>query len=231
MWKNMLLMLRNWKLTFMQLGCPILFVFLLFLMGKIPKYGGPIGNQPPIDITKIPVCTPRTAKDRCFTFLFAPSNDSVAFDIVSSIAASQNLDLYLAANTSLDDIPNGAIVGMDSFAEMQAFIIKYQNFTQSALLFNTTDPLGDFDSLCLPSPSPSPSPSSSNLLSYRDTWQVKYELWFNSTCTNVLLNPSVDLSVYTLPVPQCPDIRPQLQLATDCAIAKYLLGNATQNVR
>jgi len=61
--------------------------------------------------------------------------------------------------------------------------------------------------------------------------QVKYEIWYNSTCTNVLLNPSVDLSVYTSPVPQCPDIRPQLQLATDCAVMKYLLGNSTANVR
>lgn len=221
LWKNALLTLRNWKLTAMQLGCPVLFILLLFLMGMVPKYGGPIGEQPEVDISRVPMCTPRGDKSQCFSFMFGPANNSAAYEIASLVAAANGFPVYVLNDTDINtthfqDIPNGAVVGMNSFLELQNFIIRHQNFTQSVLYFNSTQGDGT-------------APPTDE--EYRSGWHVKYELWYNSTCTNPLINPSTDFSSFTSPVPFCPDIRPQLQLAVDCAITEYLLDGATQTVQ
>ena len=360
LWKNGILAIRNRKLTCMQLIFPIVFIFLLFLLGLVPKYGGPVGNQPQMNATQVPFCIPRGKGTKCFSFMFGPSNDTVVQDIVGRVANANGFgDLFYLNDINdpeIDSIPSGSVVGMKTWQELQDFLIQHQNFTQAVLFFNTTDQNDDSDSdgltaafenrvetffqqpqqpqeghkdvdvfrhySKLMNPSDSrlsssrlsssrpfslsqstttptiskkksgsfnqavrrSSPLSSSLLSslsdsfdqftgfltingmslpppfsqdfqkrpiraipslntlydeedtneplnYRSTWNVKYELWFNSTCTNLLYNPSIDGSSYTSPIPTCPDIRPQLQFSADCAIIEYLLGDsATEGV-
>jgi len=222
--KNVILATRNWKLTAMQFGCPVLFILLLFLMGLVPQYGGPIGNQPQFDITSIPPCYPGKEFKTCFSFMFGPSDDPVAQQIINITAESQGLEVVYLDDFGgdINQVPINAVVGMKTFQELEEFILTHQNFTQSVVFFNHSV---DYDSDGLPMENEDDDPTIP--LDYRSTWNVSYEIWYNATCINALINPSIDLATYTDPVATCPDIRPQLQLAVDCAIFEYLLDNVT----
>eukprot|EP00211_Chloroparvula_japonica_P004797 CAMPEP_0119118978 /NCGR_PEP_ID=MMETSP1310-20130426/677_1 /TAXON_ID=464262 /ORGANISM="Genus nov. species nov., Strain RCC2339" /LENGTH=859 /DNA_ID=CAMNT_0007108387 /DNA_START=286 /DNA_END=2865 /DNA_ORIENTATION=- len=215
-------------------------------MGQVPQYAGPLGEQPVYSIGSVPPCVPRSDDAGCLSFVFAPVTDPEVLAIVENIATANEgvgpVVTFKGCNGTADDpdtYPQGAVVGFPDADCMSQFILSRQNYTQSALLFlpndyNATNATANGTSETgggFPPTRAGRRPASwlrqgptRRALDYAAEWAVTYELWYNSTCSNLLLTPSVDAEQIAAPIAACPDIRAQLQLATDCAIMEYLLG-------
>lgn len=138
--KNWWLMIKNWRLTLIQLGSPVIFVVVLFLLQLLYKH---VQN----DVDKFPVATPlgdvpkcvsQNHARPCMTILYTPGRGQFKeIDAIIDILARRNA-LTISNDTLSYDYPEELehdIYSIKNDTLMTQFIFKYPNLTQSGMPF------------------------------------------------------------------------------------------------
>eukprot|EP01114_Cavostelium_apophysatum_P009754 TRINITY_DN2300_c0_g1_i1.p1 TRINITY_DN2300_c0_g1~~TRINITY_DN2300_c0_g1_i1.p1 ORF type:complete len:1800 (+),score=493.64 TRINITY_DN2300_c0_g1_i1:225-5624(+) len=138
LWKNWRLSIRKMRATIVQILTPIIFIFALWVLQKSLE-----GNQlfydfydsvhSPEDerILDIPLCS-TGEQDFCYTFVYAPDNDSEVDEVVERIRLQNN-----------PVIPESSVRAFPNADAVDNFIFQNLNTTQGAYIFAFDGAPGD----------------------------------------------------------------------------------------
>ncbi len=160
--KNNALLIRNKASTLMQIGIGFLFMVLLSIINVglesdrvAEETFSATLHMPSAVISKLKRCTPSKGK-KCYTFAYAPNDNEIVDEIVSSIISSNDLlkstvdifeengddvtdvDLMVHSEGKVSAQPYGAI-GFKNSEDMQVWIFDNPNITNLAVTFKNMD--------------------------------------------------------------------------------------------
>jgi hypothetical protein len=136
--KNLLLQLRDWKISLIQLGAPIVFVLVMILFQSLPS-GYPVGDNPILPIPRIPKCVSYT-RPVCISLLYSPPGTET--DAIMSIVARrnhfkvgqiENYNFNVPLTESIPALPD--ILSVRDTSTGNTFILQHPNVTQIGKMF------------------------------------------------------------------------------------------------
>ncbi|EGG13873.1 ABC transporter A family protein [Cavenderia fasciculata] len=178
--KNLLVSIRSWVSTLVEILSPAFFILILLIISKSPSPMSSL-QRPAINYdSNIPICTPYV-QDNCVTLLYSPSNSTLVNELMQLLAEINSPQLNISTNIN----QTGAVVPMYSVDDMNDFIANNPNVTMAAVEFqsfpeNFTDTHHNDPILH----------KFSNLIMYNVLW--------NATCPN-FINPKTCID-YAVPV-------------------------------
>ncbi|KAN0033049.1 hypothetical protein ACTA71_011257 [Dictyostelium dimigraforme] len=185
--KNILVSIRSYFSTIIELLSPIAFVLIFFI---IYNYGSKVDYTPIIFEQSLPNCIV-SVENRCIDLIFSPMNSTCTVEIMKILAKNNNLNIYnYPTDTGL--IPdldktigfNGGIIAMDSLNSTQEFIIAHPNVTLAAV---------DFQNFPINFTINGMRPNDS-LIGLNDDYDLSFNVFLNLSSNNVFIQP-VDYSI------------------------------------
>ncbi|KAM9956639.1 hypothetical protein ACTFIR_003365 [Dictyostelium discoideum] len=204
--KNLLVSIRSYFSTGIEILSPIAFIIILFL---ISHFGS--GNENPIVIynQELPICK-SYGENRCFNIMFSPSNSPSAIAIMEMLGEINNNSIYSYPSDTgyLPDLNNtiglkGGLIMMNSIEDSFEFVLAHPNVTIAAVDF-----LSIPDGFQINGAPPKNEP-----LLNMDGNSLEFNVVVNTTCPNILAT--------------CPDY----SIAVTTAIEKAVITYYSQKIR
>eukprot|EP01133_Synstelium_polycarpum_P015461 gene15461-18344_t len=168
--KNVVVAIRAWTSTLIELSSPIFFMIILLVIAKAPSPLSALQRPAETYHGSLPICKPY-AENRCFTLVYAPSNITVINDLMAILAETNDPVLQV----SNDTMGIGNILPMDSIDDVMEFVKAHPNVTMGGLAFYG-----------MPANFPNAAPASASTFDIPEL--ISYDVLWNSTCPN-LFNP------------------------------------------
>eukprot|EP00761_Pharyngomonas_kirbyi_P004790 gb/GECH01004795.1/.p1 GENE.gb/GECH01004795.1/~~gb/GECH01004795.1/.p1 ORF type:complete len:886 (+),score=205.13 gb/GECH01004795.1/:1-2658(+) len=137
--KNILLQLRNWKTTLIQLLSPLFFVIVLFILQQIYVHDQKEQKEQPfVPVGDIPKCIGFNGKG-CYTLLYTPQNHPQFESVIHQLAKNNQPPLSISSDPLDPHDPlhfSHDIVPVENSTILVDFIKNNPNVTQSAVVFD-----------------------------------------------------------------------------------------------
>ncbi|GAM21697.1 hypothetical protein SAMD00019534_048720 [Acytostelium subglobosum LB1] len=184
--KNLVVSLRAWVSTVIELLSPVLFILILLIIAHSPSPMNALIPRPvdTYNSHELPLCTPYI-EDRCYTLMYTPS-DSPLINELMSILGSTNIP-PLEVNGNMSNYYG--IIAMDTVEDIYQFVQDHPNVTMGGIEFKSmpqnfsihypTDPI-------------------INKFTYQNESLIRYNHLWNSTCPNYV-DPFACID-YTVPI-------------------------------
>ncbi|KAK5583692.1 hypothetical protein RB653_005290 [Dictyostelium firmibasis] len=197
--KNLLVSIRSYFSTGIEILSPVAFIIILFL---IAHFGA--GNDNPITTynQELPICKPY-GENRCFNIMFSPSDSPSAIAIMEMLAELNNVSIYNYPTDTgyLPDLNhtiglNNGLIMMNSLDDTFEFVLAHPNVTISAVDFTSIPSNFEVNGQIPKDPLRSLNGNS-----------LEYNVVVNTTCPNILVT--------------CPDYSITITSVIENAIINY----------